>query len=81
MRNVGTQPSRAPIRAWVEPWPAGGYAVRLAGHDRPVSRHDTEEEARARAEGYEHALLRDVLRGDASAGAARGVGDQPGSDP
>jgi hypothetical protein len=29
----------------VEPSPAGGYVVRLAGHDVPVSRHDTEEEA------------------------------------
>ncbi len=29
----------------VEPHPAGGYVVRLAGQDPPVSRHDTEEEA------------------------------------
>ncbi len=31
----------------VEPHPAGGYVVRMAGQDAPVSRHDTEEEAEA----------------------------------
>lgn len=31
----------------VEPSPAGGYVVRMTGHDVPVSRHDTEEEAQA----------------------------------
>jgi GNAT superfamily N-acetyltransferase len=36
----------------VEPSPAGGWYVKLAGHDAPVSRHDTEEEAHARAEAY-----------------------------
>ncbi len=29
----------------VEPSPSGGYVVRMQGHDVPVSRHDTEEEA------------------------------------
>ncbi len=29
----------------VEPSPSGGYVVRLEGHDVPVSRHDTEEDA------------------------------------
>ena len=34
-----------PMQFRVEPSPAGGYVVRLAGEDVPVSRHDTEEEA------------------------------------
>ena len=33
------------VRFRIEPSPAGGYVVRLAGVDVPVSRHDTEEEA------------------------------------
>ncbi|HSO98050.1 MAG TPA: DUF2188 domain-containing protein [Solirubrobacteraceae bacterium] len=33
----------------VEPWPAGGWVVRLEGHPAPVSRHDTVEEAKSRA--------------------------------
>jgi hypothetical protein len=33
------------VRFRIEPSPAGGYLVRLEGHDVPVSRHDTEEEA------------------------------------
>ena len=37
------------MRFSVEPSPAGGYFVRLAGVDAPVSRHDTEEEAQAAA--------------------------------
>ena len=40
------------MRFLVEPSPAGGWVVKLAGHDAPVSRHDTEEEAHARAEAY-----------------------------
>lgn len=55
-----------PIR--VEPWPGGGWVVRMAGHPAPVSRHDTEEEARDRAAAYERGLererLRDVLTSD-----------------
>jgi GNAT superfamily N-acetyltransferase len=51
----------------VEPSPAGGWYVKLAGHDAPVSRHDTEDEALARARAYrrgtggegEHVRLRD----------------------
>ena len=31
------------MRFYVEPSPAGGYFVKLAGTDAPVSRHDTEE--------------------------------------
>ena len=37
------------MRFRVEPSPSGGYFVRLAGVDAPVSRHDTEEEAEAAA--------------------------------
>jgi GNAT superfamily N-acetyltransferase len=36
----------------VEPSPAGGWYVKLAGHAAPVSRHDTEEEAHAHAAAY-----------------------------
>jgi GNAT superfamily N-acetyltransferase len=41
------------MRFRVEPSPAGGWYVKLAGHDAPVSRHDTEEDAQARAQAYE----------------------------
>jgi hypothetical protein len=37
---------------YVEAWPGGGYAVRLAGHPVPISRHDTEAEADAKAAAY-----------------------------
>ena len=40
------------MRFLVEPSPAGGWHVKLEGHDAPVSRHDTEEEALARAAAY-----------------------------
>jgi GNAT superfamily N-acetyltransferase len=40
------------MRFSVEPSPAGGYFVRVAGVDAPVSRHDTEEEAHAAAATY-----------------------------
>jgi len=40
------------MRFSVEPSPAGGYFVRVAGIDAPVSRHDTEEEAEAAAASY-----------------------------
>ena len=42
------------MRFSVEPSPAGGYFVRLAGVDAPVSRHDTEEEADTAAAAYRH---------------------------
>jgi hypothetical protein len=45
---------RAPVS--VERWPGGGFVVRLGGHPRPVSRHDTEEEANARADAYRRGL-------------------------
>lgn len=46
----------------VEPWPSGGWAVRIAGHPVPISRHDTEEEALARAGAYRQGLTDELLR-------------------
>jgi GNAT superfamily N-acetyltransferase len=46
------------VRLYVEPSPAGGYFVRLRGEAAPLSRHDTEEEARAAADAYERGLAR-----------------------
>lgn len=40
------------MRIFVEPSPSGGYFVRVAGVDAPVSRHDTEEDADAAAASY-----------------------------
>jgi RimJ/RimL family protein N-acetyltransferase len=40
------------MRFSVEPSPSGGYFVRVAGVDAPVSRHDTEEEAHEAAATY-----------------------------
>ena len=44
------------MRFSVEPSPSGGYFVRLAGVDAPVSRHDTEEEAEAAAASYDRGV-------------------------
>ena len=44
------------MRFTVEPSPSGGYFVRLAGVDAPVSRHDTEEEAEAAAASYDRGV-------------------------
>jgi GNAT superfamily N-acetyltransferase len=41
------------MRFYVEPSPAGGWFVKLAGSDAPVSRHDTEDDARARRDAYQ----------------------------
>jgi GNAT superfamily N-acetyltransferase len=41
------------MRFYVEPSPAGGFFVKLAGSDAPISRHDTEEEALARRDAYQ----------------------------
>ena len=51
------------MRFSVEPSPSGGYFVRLAGIDAPVSRHDTEEEAEAAAASYDRGV-RDNRVGD-----------------
>jgi GNAT superfamily N-acetyltransferase len=43
------------VRFTVEPSPAGGFHVRLAGVAAPISRHDTEDEAERRRLVYEQA--------------------------
>lgn len=43
-------------RVYVEAWPSGGWAVRLAGHAVPISRHDSEDEAHAKADAYSRGL-------------------------
>ena len=45
-----------PVRFSVEPSPSGGYFVRLAGGDAPVSRHYTEEEAEEAAASYDRGV-------------------------
>ena len=49
----------------VEPWPSGGWAVRVSGHPVPISRHDTEEDAVGRAAAYRRGLERESLRSGA----------------
>jgi RimJ/RimL family protein N-acetyltransferase len=44
---------------YVEPSPSGAWYVKLAGHDAPVSRHDSEEEAIARRDAYARGAARD----------------------
>jgi GNAT superfamily N-acetyltransferase len=51
------------MRFSVEPSPSGGYFVRVAGVDAPLSRHDTEEEAEAAAAAYDRGV-RDNRVGD-----------------
>ncbi len=58
------------MRVYVEPSPAGGYFVKLAGHEAPISRHDTEEEAQARAAAY----LRGLAQQAKPPGPIRGEG-------
>jgi len=41
------------VRFTVEPSPAGGFHVRMAGSAAPLSHHDTQEEAEARVAAYE----------------------------
>lgn len=45
-------------RIYVEPWPAGGWVVRVQGRPAPVSRHDTWDEAEFRASAYRSVLER-----------------------
>jgi hypothetical protein len=52
----------APEPVYVEPLLGGGYAVRLADHHAPVSRHDTEEEAHERAAAYRRGIALETLR-------------------
>jgi len=51
------------MRFTVEPSPAGGYHVRVAGSDAPLSHHDTEEEAEALRLAYERGAA-DPARGE-----------------
>ncbi len=52
-------------RVHVEPWPAGGWVVRLG--TTPISRHDTEEEAVDRAAAYRRGLERETCERAGSA--------------
>ncbi len=52
---VELKTSPAP-RVRIEPWPSGGGAVKLHDHLTPVSRHDTEDEAHAKAAAYQRGL-------------------------
>jgi GNAT superfamily N-acetyltransferase len=52
------------MRFYVEPSPAGGYFVKLAGAAAPVSRHDTEEEAEARRDAYARGAARRPATGE-----------------
>ena len=47
------------MRFYVEPSPKGAWYVRLAGHDAPISRHDSEEEAIERRDAYARGAARD----------------------
>ena len=47
------------MRFYVEPSPSGAWYVKLAGHDAPISRHDSEEEAIERKEAYARGAARD----------------------
>lgn len=47
------------MRFYVEPSPSGAWYVKLAGHDAPVSRHDSEEEALERRDAYARGAVRD----------------------
>lgn len=54
------QPRIDPVaQFYVEAWPSDGWAVKLAGHRVPVSRHDTEPEAKAKADAYQRGVERD----------------------
>jgi hypothetical protein len=50
--------SANPRRIHVEPWPAGGWVVRLEGHPVPISQHDTENEAKFKADACRRAVMR-----------------------
>ena len=47
------------MRFYVEPSPSGAWFVKLSGHDAPVSRHDTEEEAIERSDAYARGAARE----------------------
>jgi GNAT superfamily N-acetyltransferase len=52
------------MRFYVEPSPAGGWFVKLSGHDAPVSRHDTEDEALERRDAYQVGASRKPTTGE-----------------
>jgi RimJ/RimL family protein N-acetyltransferase len=47
------------MRFYVEPSPSGTWYVKLDGHDAPVSRHDSEEEAIERRDAYARGTARE----------------------
>ena len=46
------------MRFFVEPSPSGAWFVKLDGHDAPISRHDSEEEAIERRDAYARGAAR-----------------------
>ena len=46
------------MRVYVEPSPSGAWFVKVSGHDAPVSRHDSEEEAERYRQSYARGLAR-----------------------
>jgi hypothetical protein len=52
------------MRFYLEQSPTGAWRVMLRGEDRPVSVHDTEDEARERMEMYERGVVREETRED-----------------
>lgn len=73
MTGPGEQ-AASPPRLYVEPHPAGGWTVRISGHDAPVSRHDTEEEARAKAAAYQRGV---EVQGKSVLAPAAGAAGRP----
>jgi hypothetical protein len=61
---------RSQALLYVEPWPSGGWAVKLSGHAIPISRHDTEDEARAKAASYGRGFEEERHRGGQALGRA-----------
>ncbi len=68
-----TRVEMATSTAYVEPWPGGGWAVKLVGHPTPISRHDTEDEAQAKATSYQRGLDRTHGGSSVEGGAAVAV--------
>jgi GNAT superfamily N-acetyltransferase len=73
MEGVGSE-------VYVEASPAGGWLVKLAGVDVPVSRHDSEEEALSKANSYRRGMERDTrgLGKEAEKGELVGLKDGSG---
>ncbi len=47
------------MRFYVEPSPSGAWYVKASGHDAPISRHDSEEEAVERRDAYARGFARE----------------------